>query len=162
MSFSTDMAKLIGDQISKFVTLNRHQLAGHVANLDFWTAQVRHCLAVIDGYGKRFHMLKVAQAKHVSEHHTTEFSLDDPCCTQGMPAPPRKVPDSELKEARTALCDATHRFLVRCYNDGFLEEAEYRKACEESGIGFDAADLLSRRTVIWPRKSSERTPNQTE
>jgi hypothetical protein len=145
MSFSTDMAKLVTDQVSKFVTLNRHQLAGHVANLDFWAEQVRHCLAVLDGYGQRFHKLKTAQTKHVAEHHTTEFSLDDPCCTQEKAAPARKVADRELKEARSALCDATRRFLVRCYNDGLIEEPEFRQACEHSGIGFDATDLASRR-----------------
>jgi hypothetical protein len=141
MSFSTEMAKLVTDQISKFVTLNRHQLAGHVANLDFWTAQVRHCLAVLDGYGKRFHQLKTAQARHVAERHITEFSLDDPCCSQGVPTPPRKVPDSELKEARTALCNATRRFLVRCHKEGFIGEAEFRKTCEQLGISFDPIDL---------------------
>ena len=36
MSFSTDVAKLVADQLSRFVTLNPHQLAGQVANLDFW------------------------------------------------------------------------------------------------------------------------------
>ena len=35
MSFSTDVAKLVADQLSRFVTLNPHPLAGQVANLDF-------------------------------------------------------------------------------------------------------------------------------
>lgn len=111
MSFSTDMAKLVTGQVSRFVTLNRHQLAGHVANLDFWLTEVRHCLQVIDGYGKRFRLLKTAQEKHVAEHHTIEFDLDDPCCTRGKAAPPQRVPDSELKDARRALTEATRRSL---------------------------------------------------
>ena len=78
MAFSSDMAKLVADQLSRFVTLNRHQLAGQAVNLDFWLAQLRNGLEVIDGYGKRFQRLKAAQAKHVTEHRTTEFSLDDP------------------------------------------------------------------------------------
>jgi hypothetical protein len=138
------MAKLVADQFSRFVTLNRHQLAGQVANLDFWLEQVRNCLDVVDGYGDRFHRLKSAQAKHVKEHHTTAFSLDDPCCTQEMPAPPRKVPDAELKDARMALCDATRRLLVRCYNEGFLDESAVRQACANLGIGLDATDLKPR------------------
>src|SRR5579883_2221961 len=100
MSFSTKLAKLVADQLARFVTLNRHQLAGQVANLDFWLDQVRHGLAVVDGYGRRFQRLKAAEAKHVAEHHTTAFEFDDPCCTQGRPSPPRRVPDHELKEAR--------------------------------------------------------------
>jgi hypothetical protein len=135
------MAKLVTDQLARFVTLNRHQLAGHVANLDFWMAQVRHCLQVLDDYGKRFRLLKTAQEKHVAEHHTFEFSLEDPCCSQGKPAAPRKVPDSELKDARVALSDATRRFLVRCRTSDLIDEVVFRKVCVDSGIEFDRADL---------------------
>jgi hypothetical protein len=137
MSFSTDMAKLVADQLSRFVTLNRHQLAGQVANLDFWLLQVRHCLEVVDGYGKRFQRLKKAQAKYVVKHALIEHALDDPCCTQSMPSPPRKVPDEELRNARTALCDATRRFLVRCCKEGFVDESVLRKSCSDLGIGLD-------------------------
>ena len=49
MSFSEDMAKVVSDQSSRFVTLNRHPLAGQVMNLDFWIDQARHSLAVLDG-----------------------------------------------------------------------------------------------------------------
>jgi hypothetical protein len=139
------MAKLVADQVSRFVTLNRYQLAGQVANLDFWMAQVRHCLGVVDGYGRRFRLQQEAQQRHVAEFHTIEFDLDDPCCTQGKPAPPRKVPDRDLKRARVALTEATRRLLIRCHRAGFLDAAAFRKACEDSAIGFDPADLAKRR-----------------
>lgn len=141
MSFSTDLARLIADQISRFVTLNRHQLTGQVANLDFWMAEVRHGLKVLDGYGERFRSLKTAQQQHVAEHHTIEFDLDDPCCTQRTAAPPQRVPDSELKQARLALTEATRRFLERCHREGLLDDAAFRKACEKSGIEFHPTDL---------------------
>jgi hypothetical protein len=140
MPFSTDLALLVASQLSRFVTLNRHQLAGQVANLDFWLDQVRNGLAAIDGYGKRFHQMKVAQTKHVKEHHTTEFSLDDPCCTQGMPAPPRKVPEQELQAARQALCDATRRFLRRCTKDGLIPDATLREACANLDLNLVSTD----------------------
>jgi len=141
VSYSTDIAKLLTDQLSRFVTLNRHQLAGHVANLGFWMAEVRHGLEVLDGYGKRFRLLKKGQEKHVAEHHTMEFELDDPCCTQGKPAPPRKVADIELKNARIGLCEAARRFLVRCHREHMIDETVLRTACDDSGIEFDPADL---------------------
>ena len=144
MSFSTEMAKLVGDQLARFVTLNRHQLAGHVANLDFWLGQARNALEVLDGYSKRFQRLKAAQTRHVSEHHTTEFALDDPCCTQRVPAPPRKVPQDELREARRALCNAARRFLVRCCNERLIEESVLRQACADLAIEVDSAELWSR------------------
>src|SRR5262245_16678031 len=120
VSFSTDIAELVTDQVKRFVTLNRHQLAGHVANLDFWTAEVRHCLQVLDGYGKRFQLMKAAQEKHVAEHHTIEFDREDPGCTQGTPGRPRKVFDGELKKARVALREAARRFWIRCYTAGLI------------------------------------------
>jgi hypothetical protein len=138
------MAKLVADQLSRLATLNRHQLAGQVANLDFWLAQVQHGLEVVDGYRQRFRRLKAAHEKHVMEHRTTEFFLSDPCCTQGKPVSPRRVSDKELKDARRALCEATRRFLLRCWNDGFVEEAVLRQACAGLGIAVDATDFRPR------------------
>src|SRR5438045_2068513 len=77
VSFSTDLAKLVSDQLAQFVTLNRHQLAGHGANLDFWLGEVRQCLEVIDGYKKRFERMRAAQAQHVEAHKTTEWRLGE-------------------------------------------------------------------------------------
>jgi hypothetical protein len=79
VAYSSDIAKTLTEQLTRFVSLNRHQLAGQVTNLDFWMAEVRHCLEVIDGYGRRFNRLKNGQAQHVAEHHTIEFDLWDPC-----------------------------------------------------------------------------------
>jgi hypothetical protein len=39
------------------------------------------------------------------------------------------------------LSEAARRFLVRCYREGLIGKADFRKACEDSGIGFDPADL---------------------
>lgn len=145
MSFSTEMAKLVAGQLSRFVTLNRHQLAGQAANLDFWLAQVRHALQVIDGYGHRFQRLKSAQHKHIAEHHTTEFMLDDPCCTQSAPSPPQRIRDSEMQEARRELREAAYQFVIRCCREGFMEESALRQACSNLGIGVEVADLRRKR-----------------
>jgi hypothetical protein len=144
VAYSTDIAKILSDQLNKFTTLNRHQLAGQTANLDFWLGEVRHCLDVIDGYARRFDRLKNAQGKHVSEHHTTEFDFDEPCDIRDRPAPPKRVPHSELQESRRSLCDATYRLLMRCFKEGLIDEAGLRHACDRLGIGVDATELRSR------------------
>jgi hypothetical protein len=100
MPYSMDVVKPLNDQLAKFVTLNRHQLAGQVANLDFWLGEVLHGLAVIDGYGRRFDRLRAAQQQYVSEHGTREFLKDDPCCTERTAAPPTRVPHGEMRESR--------------------------------------------------------------
>ncbi|HLN26351.1 MAG TPA: hypothetical protein VK395_01250 [Gemmataceae bacterium] len=131
-------------QLAKFATFNPHQFAGQVANLGFWLAEVRHRLAVIDGYAERFERLKAAQKKHVSQHNTIEFSLFDPCCTQGRPSPPRRAPQTELKEARHNLREATYRFLVRAFRENMIEEAALWQTCDELGISVNKSDLKAR------------------
>lgn len=132
MSFSTDMARLVADQLSRFVTLNRHQLAGQVANLDFWLAQVRHALAGIDGYGVRFVRMQGAQEQYVTRHGTTEFVFGAEDYTpQTRPAPPRRVPDRELRQARRALVEAATRFLERCRGEGFVADSVVSAALAE-------------------------------
>ena len=117
MPYTIDVVRPLIDQLAKFATLNRYQLAGHVANLDFWLGEVRHGLAVIDGYGERFERLRAAQQRHVSEHRSTIFSLRDPRHTEGSPPPPKRVPDGPMQKlvVRSAMrhtaswCDATVR-----------------------------------------------------
>ncbi len=134
MSFSTDMAHLVAEQLSRFVTLNRHQLAGQVANLDFWLAEVRHALAVIDGYGVRFVRMQGAQEQYVTAHGTTESvpGVDD--FTERRASPPRRIPDRELRKARSALTEATKHFLERCRREGFVSESELSDAIGSLGI----------------------------
>ena len=109
MASSSHITKTLTVQITKVVTLNRHQLAGHVANLDFWVAEVRHCLDVIDGYDRRFEQMKAAQTAHISENGTVEFRLDDPCCTQeNSPSTETSLGVRNSAEARRNLCDATY------------------------------------------------------
>jgi hypothetical protein len=144
MAYTIDIVKPLFDQLAKFVTLNRHQLAGHIANLDFWLGEVRHGLAVIDGYSERFERLRAAQQRHVSEHGTAVFSLHDPRHTESSAPPPRRVPDGPMREVRRSLCDAVYRFLVRCHREGFITESSVRKECQDLDIGVEAADLRSR------------------
>jgi hypothetical protein len=133
VSFSTDTARLVADQLSRFVTLNRHQLAGQVANLDFWLAQVRHALAVLDGYGVRFVRMHAAQEQYVAAHGTTEFTLGADFPTERKASPPRRIPDQELRKARRALTEATTRFLERCRREGLISESQFSEAC--GGLG---------------------------
>jgi hypothetical protein len=144
MSFSENMAKVVADQLARFVTLKRHQLAGHMANLDFWVAQARHALEVIDGYEERFRRLKSAQDRYVAEHQIQTFWPTDPDI-HGPPASPRRVPHGGLREARRSVTEATYRFLVRCCNDGLIPESQLRAVCKSLEIGVETTDIRPRR-----------------
>lgn len=134
MSFSTDVAELVAGQLSRFVTLNRHQLAGQIENLDFWMAEVRHALAVIDGYGVRFVRLHAAQERYVATHGVVASEVGPAGLTERPPPPPRRIPDRELRKARGVLVEAASRFLERCRAEGLLSAAEVSAALASLGI----------------------------
>lgn len=119
MAYSTEVAGLLANQLKRFVTLNPHQLAGQVANLDFWLAEVAHALAVIDGYGVRFVRMDTVQVQFVAAHGATWKAT-----------PPRRIPDRELQKARRELTDAAIRFLECCRKDGLISEGEFTTAVE--------------------------------
>jgi len=132
MSFSTELAKLVTDQSSRFVTLSPHQLAGQVANLDFWLGEVRHALGVIDGYGVRFVRMHGAEEVYVAGH--VEFDFDGHHSTPKQPPPPpHRIPDRELLKARKVLTEAASRFLQRCQRAGLISDQRVSEACR--GLG---------------------------
>lgn len=141
MSYSTDAARLLAQQLTRFSTIERHQLVGQLANLDFWLREFKHNLDLLDGYNERFERLKEAQAKYTSEHNTIEYALDDPCCIRGPISGPKRAPSSEMKRVRRELCDSLYRFLRRCYDEQLIDEFAARKASDSLGIS----------TEVWSR-----------
>lgn len=135
MSFSKDMAELVTKQLSRFVTLNPHQLAGQVANLDFWLAEVHHALVVIDGYGVRFVRMEAAQEQFVAAHGTTMSEVGPAGVTERRPPVPRRIPDRELRKVRRAMIEAASRFLQRCRQDGLISESQLTAML--SGLGVE-------------------------
>ena len=144
MSYSSEVANLIANQLSRFMTLNRHQLAGQAANLDFWLNETRHAIEVIDGYGQRYEQMRSAQSRYVSEHETFVYDSRDEFYKPKPPDPPIRVSHTELKEARRTVTDAAYRFFVRCTNEGFITESRLREASDDLGIGVEASDLKRR------------------
>ena len=140
MPYSTAVADLLAGQLSRLVTLNRHQLAGQAANLPFWLAEVAHAFEVIDRYGERFVRLEAAQEAYTTAHGTKEFHLPaDEFTHRGVRAqPPKRVPDNVLRKSRRALADATHRFLSRCLADGLVTDHDFRQHCDQLGLAADA------------------------
>lgn len=137
MSFSTELAGLVANQLARFVTLNRHQLIGQVANLDFWLDQAANVLAVIDGYGVRFVRLGAAQEQYIGAHGTTEFALGANHRTEKRASPPRRVPERELQKARRALVETATAFLRRCRDDGAISDEVLNAALKRLGVEAD-------------------------
>jgi hypothetical protein len=142
MAYMTDIGEILAKQLAKFVTLNRHQLAGQVANLDFWSAELQHCLDVIDGYKSRFNRMRDAQMTYATEHRTLEFDLDDPCCIRGHAEPPRHIDYRQLETVKQSLRDAMRRFLVRCHNESLIDEMVLRETAASFGITPEELDTM--------------------
>ena len=140
MAYMSDIGEILAKQLTTFATLNRHQLAGQAANLDFWSAELQHCLDVIDGYRVRFNRMRAAQMKCAADHKTADFDLDDPCCTFGSVSPPRRIDHRELDSVRQDLCDAMRRFLVRCLKESMIDEPTFQEIATRFGIVGDASD----------------------
>jgi hypothetical protein len=146
MTYSVNLAEVITQQMVRFATLNRHQLAGHLLNLDFWLDEIRHALSVIDGYQPRFRKLKEAQEKFGGPPPPTPPSRlrklrGVPEFFGGTPPLPHRISDSDLAEARRALVDAGYGWLRRCYREGLLTKDQFRVHCESLGTSIDPADL---------------------
>lgn len=147
MSYTTDIAATLTAQLAKFMTLNRHQLAGQVANLDFWVNEVRHVLAVIDGYPDRFDHMTRAQQAYVAEHDVREIVHPRFSDTIDWKSPEktRRVPHGPMQEARTQLCDTFYRLLVHVFRAGFINESTVRRTSQSLGIGVESRDLKNQR-----------------
>lgn len=61
MSYIENICQALIDTLGHTAGLHVHQLAGHVANLEFWMDEVRHALGAIDGYEERFSRMSSAQ-----------------------------------------------------------------------------------------------------
>jgi hypothetical protein len=139
MAYSCEIADLLAVQLTKLATLNVHQLAGQVANLDFWLSEVCHCQTVIDEYNRRFESLYTAQTMYVKVHGMVEYEGADP--EFGTPTKaPHRIPHHELNKARRNLSQAAHRFLDRCYGEGLLSPEELQEASKRIDGEVDERD----------------------
>lgn len=114
-----------------------HQLAGHAANLDFWTGEVKHAFDVIDGYQQRFRNIHLGK-----QHYFERQQIAGKQSTgSSRPAPPltRSTKDHEIKELRRRLADAMYHVLSRCYLEDLITEHQLDKSGET--LQFDVREI---------------------
>jgi hypothetical protein len=116
-----------------------------VANLDFWSDEVAHCLSVIDQYHSRFDRLAAAQKSYVAAHGTIEFVPGDRYGdTAEPPRRPRRTSDADRSTARRELCEAFYQFVILCHAAGLIDASTVRSQCQRHKISIDPADLRRR------------------
>jgi hypothetical protein len=152
MAYSIEIADVVSRTVGKFVTLNSYQLAGHLANLDFWIRQVANALDAIDGYSNRQRTLELAQKRYISTHDTRRFSEeqmalyrefpDEPAYEPGTVRPDRWRIDSEtLKTKRREVVDSFYRFMLRCHKERLVSDDRAKEVLSECGIGVEPGDF---------------------
>ena len=146
MSYSIARASLIAEQLERLATQNAHQLAGQLANLDFWVTEAADAIRVLHEYPDRFKRLRDAQVAWVRAHETKVVGFCPICggaCEFGptTPAPPQRIPAEQLAEARSAVQRAGRAYLLRLYRARHLEQSAVRQACDRLDIGVELEDF---------------------
>jgi hypothetical protein len=103
--------------------LPTNQLAGHVANPEFWLSEAKHGLEAIDGYWKRFKRLRAGEAEYEKQHdmRVKGVSLRS------------SIRDDHRQELRRRLWEAIEGFLSRCGREGLISKEELKAALAELG-----------------------------
>jgi len=147
MSYSIEQAGLLERQLERFATLEAHQLAGHVANLEFWLGEAIHVLATIDGYPDRFRRLRDGQQAWVKRHDTLDnrpcpVCRESPCELGAEPPPPlTRIPSEQMDAARRGVRQGCYRFLLRLHRFRLLDEPALRIACDRVGVTLEREDM---------------------
>ena len=137
MSYTEDIARSLIDTLSRTAGLPTFQLAGHVPNLAFWMGEVRHAVAVIDGFPKRFEDMVAAQnafdtnypdAAKRREHH--EYKYD----------PPRlALSPAQAERLGRELVTVANRVIDRCLKEELIDIVKADDLREAMTAGRSAA-----------------------
>ena len=105
MSYLWDITKPLIETLRHFATLPAHQLAGHAANLTFWSSEVEHRRQVIHSYGERFRRLRDAEQAYGSAHGfgSTEVESWGESVVVPVESAPRLRPSTQDSERQQLL-----------------------------------------------------------
>jgi hypothetical protein len=119
MSYTESIVRALVETLSKTAGLPAFQLAGHVPNLPFWMGEVRHALATVDGYPKRFEEMVAAQeawdrdhpdVAKGRQHHDYKYEPPRPAVTLAMAA-----------RLSRELTTTANRLVDRCLKEGLID-----------------------------------------
>ncbi|MEZ6142732.1 MAG: hypothetical protein R3B84_19395 [Zavarzinella sp.] len=96
-----------------------HQLAGHMANFEFWVGEVRHAFDVIDGYQTRFKKMTQAEKDNAGRR---------------IPPIRRGIKHLELNDLRVRLANAMYHILQRSFKEKLITELQLQQAGDTLGL----------------------------
>jgi hypothetical protein len=104
-----------------------HRIAGYAVNVDFWIAEIVHCVAVVDDFPKRQELFvdavkRAADRIREAEIHDTQGGVNaDPTQLLYGESPTSYQLENYLGKTarlRARLIEAATKFLVRMRNEG--------------------------------------------
>ncbi|WP_442481571.1 hypothetical protein [Aeoliella sp. SH292] len=150
MAYSIEVADALVKTLGKFKTLNNYQLAGQLANIEFWADEVRHVVRVLDGYSRRDSDRKKSERHYINTHDTKRFDayekevfndvLDPEFLRPALPDD-YLIESSVIKAKRQQVADALYHFLKRCHKEQLLTGEEAKACLKSCDLGWEPGDF---------------------
>lgn len=146
MSYSTEKAALIAEQLRRLATQHPHQLAGQLSNLEFWMSEAAAAIAVIRDYPVRFRRLRDAQVAWVSERDV-KVPFYCPICqgecefSPGTPNAPHRISSQVMDAAQDDVRGAATQLLLRLYRSGLLTSPDLHRYASALALPIEPEDL---------------------
>ena len=118
-SYVEKITQPLVEVLSHVAGLPVYQLAGHVANLDFWIAETKHALGLIDGYPQRFSDMVAGQQAYDARTTDAARARAD-FDWQDKPLSPTLTP-AIRERLRNQLIKSAHRLLDRCLSESLID-----------------------------------------
>ena len=116
MSYVIDQTKSLLRVLERAAPFAAHRLAGYAANAEFWASEVCHCREFLDGYFERYRHMKQGTDDYLRDHPVDPQQSDSDTRTI------RSTKDSEIREMRRRLDEATGRFFGRLHDAELLTD----------------------------------------
>ena len=146
MSYSTEKAALIADQLRRLSTQHPHQVAGQLSNLEFWMGEAAAAIAVIRDYPVRFRRLRDAQVEWVRSRDV-KVSFYCPICkgecefSPQTPHAPHRISSEEMNAALDDVRRAATQLLLRLYRSSLLASSELQRYASALELPIEPEDL---------------------
>jgi hypothetical protein len=124
MTYTEQVAESLASTLEKIVSLAEADFAGHVANIDFWLAEVGHVRRLIDEYDERFQRMRKARSEHVASIPRLMTRDGGTFGATPDPGPPLKagMRRDAANELRRRIATATSAIVARSLSIGLISE----------------------------------------
>ena len=121
-TYVEETARTLARTLEHAAGLPAVRLAGYAANVDFWLAEVRHCLDVIKGYAARYRQFEDAQLTYAEQRGWRSMPEVSPSST-----------NAERNEARRAVIASMTRLADCCLKEGLIDAAKREQIARALG-----------------------------